>query len=64
MTHLHIERSARVLIVSFDNPPVNFLTMAMMRELKRLPDGIERGAEIGVDELGTWIDGVAVDFSR
>ncbi|AJY41904.1 DpgD protein [Burkholderia humptydooensis] len=64
MTHLHIERSARVLTVSFDNPPVNFLTMAMMRELKRLLGGIKRGAEIGVDELGTWIDGVAVDFSR
>ncbi|AOJ70779.1 MULTISPECIES: enoyl-CoA hydratase/isomerase family protein [Burkholderia] len=47
MKHLQIERSGRVLTVSFDNPPLNFLTMAMMREFKRTLDDIARDASIG-----------------
>ncbi|ABC39122.1 DpgD protein [Burkholderia thailandensis E264] len=48
MKPLRIERSARVLTASFDNPPLNFLAIAMMRELKRVLDDIERDASVGV----------------
>lgn len=45
--YLRTEQQGRVLTVQFDNPPVNFLTSAMMVELNQLCCDIEADAGIG-----------------
>jgi enoyl-CoA hydratase len=44
---LQTERRGRVLVVSVDHPPHNFMTAAMVRELDALIRGIEGDRSIG-----------------
>lgn len=45
--HLNIEQHGRVLTVSLNNPPLNFLTAAMMAELEHLCIELEKNDDIG-----------------
>jgi enoyl-CoA hydratase len=47
MPMLETERRGRVLVVSVDHPPHNFMTAAMVRELDELLRGIESDRSIG-----------------
>lgn len=60
--HLQLERHDRVLVVRLSNPPLNFLTSAMMQELAALLDELEgnrgNGAGIGAVVLTSALPGV------
>ncbi|AOJ09719.1 enoyl-CoA hydratase/isomerase family protein [Burkholderia mayonis] len=55
MKYLRIERKDRVLTITFDHPPFNFLTTAMMRELKSVLDGLEHDAGVGAVILASAV---------
>lgn len=56
--HLRIEQRGRVLQVSLDNPPANFLTTAVMQELADLLEDLEQRQDIGAVILSGAADGV------
>lgn len=56
--HLRIEQRGRVLQVLLDNPPANFLTMAVMQELADLLEDLEQRQDIGAVILSGAADGV------
>jgi enoyl-CoA hydratase len=47
MSTVRTERDGRVLTVTLDNPPHNFMNGAMVLELDRLTQGLERDAAVG-----------------
>src|SRR5262245_44903737 len=47
MTTLETERRGRVLVVRVDNPPHNFMTGEMVRELSELFESLRRERSVG-----------------
>jgi enoyl-CoA hydratase len=44
---VHVERAGRVMIMRLDNPPRNFMTSAMVRELDQLTRALEKDDSVG-----------------
>lgn len=56
--HLQLEQHERVLVVRLGNPPLNFLTSAMMQELELLLDQLEAHDGVGAVILTSALPGV------
>ncbi|MGC4062533.1 MAG: enoyl-CoA hydratase/isomerase family protein [Aquabacterium sp.] len=56
--YLQVEQQGRVLIVRLDNPPLNFLTTAVMNELNQLLGELKRRGNVGAVILTSAIDGI------
>ncbi len=54
---LQLEQDGRVLTVRYSHPPLNFMTMAFMRELDRLTRCVDRDASVGAVVLTGGIEG-------
>ena len=54
---LQLEQDGRVLTARYSHPPLNFMTMAFMRELDRLTRCVDRDATVGAVVLTGGIEG-------
>ena len=59
-SQVKVERKGRVMIVRLDNPPRNFMTTAMVRELDRLTRELEKDRSIGAVVITGAPDGVFI----
>jgi enoyl-CoA hydratase len=59
-TTVHAETSGRVLIVRLDNPPRNFMTTAMVRELNALTRDLEGDSSVGSVVITGALDGIFI----
>ena len=60
MSTISVDRDARVLTVTINNPPHNFLTTAMMAELREALTSVEHDPTIGAVVLTSALDGVFI----
>ena len=60
MATISVDRDARVLTVTLNNPPHNFLTTAMMAELRELLTSVEHDPTIGALVLTSALDGLFI----
>ena len=60
MSTISVDRDARVLTVTINNPPHNFLTTAMMAELREALTSVEHDPTIGALVLTSALDGVFI----
>ena len=45
---LQLDQNGRVLTVRYSSPPLNFMTMAFIRDLDRLTSEVDHDATVGV----------------
>lgn len=60
MSAINVDRDGRVLTMSMNNPPHNFLTTAMTAELHKLLTSVEHDPTIGAVVLTSALDGVFI----
>jgi enoyl-CoA hydratase len=60
MSTISVDRDARVLTVTINKPPHNFLTTAMMAELREALTSVEHDPTIGAVVLTSALDGVFI----
>jgi enoyl-CoA hydratase len=60
MSTISVDRDARVLTLTINNPPHNFLTTAMIAELRELLTSVEHDPTIGALVLTSALDGVFI----
>jgi enoyl-CoA hydratase/carnithine racemase len=60
MSAISVDRDGRVLTITMNNPPHNFLTTAMMAELHELLASVEHDPAIGAVVLTSALDGVFI----